>query len=209
MECELLASLLKRSRLFDVVGTVTEVKGAHDALESSQPDVVVISSRLQDGPVAGFQVLEGMRTLATMARSVLLLDTNENELVIEAFRKGAHGVFTRADSIRDLPTCLQQVHKGQMWADSSKLQLILEALMQAPRPRRVPPGGLKQLHGREEQIALLVAEGLTNREVSRKLNLSEHTVKNHLFHIFDKLGVSSRAELIIYVLQQRGGLPAP
>ena len=56
---------------------------------------------------------------------------------------------------------------------------------------------------REQQVAALVAEGLGNRDIAQHLNLSEHTVKNYIFHIFEKLGVSTRVELVLYVFSQR------
>jgi DNA-binding CsgD family transcriptional regulator len=59
---------------------------------------------------------------------------------------------------------------------------------------------LRLLTKREEDVVRLLAEGMQNREIARELNLSEHTIKNYLFHIFDKLGVSSRVELILYAV---------
>jgi DNA-binding NarL/FixJ family response regulator len=64
--------------------------------------------------------------------------------------------------------------------------------------------GLKLLTPREEQVVALVADGLSNREVARELNLSEHTVKKYLFRIFDKLGISSRVELVLYAVSHGG-----
>jgi DNA-binding NarL/FixJ family response regulator len=61
---------------------------------------------------------------------------------------------------------------------------------------------------REEQVVALVAEGLSNRETARELNLSEHTIKKYLFRIFDKLGISSRVELVLYAMNHGEPLPA-
>jgi len=60
---------------------------------------------------------------------------------------------------------------------------------------------------REEGVVRLVAEGLGNRDIAQQLNLSEHTVKNYLFHIFDKLGISNRVELVLYAVTNRGKIP--
>ena len=89
------------------------------------------------------------------------------------------------------------MHKGQIWASSNELQFLLEALAEAAPLRVVNAQGINLLTKREGQVVHLVAEGLTNRGISRELNISEHTVKNYLFRIFDKLGVSSRVELTI------------
>jgi DNA-binding NarL/FixJ family response regulator len=158
---------------------------------------------LEGEATAGFTLLQELRTSNSRARCVLLLDSDSDDLVIEAFRRGARGVYTRTEPAKHLPKCLFEVYQGQFWADSNMLQLILQALVDTPAPHLVNPEGIKLLQKREEEVAGLVAEGLTNRDIARKLKLSEHTIKNYLFRIFDKLGVSSRAELIIYVLGHR------
>lgn len=103
---------------------------------------------------------------------------------------------------------IRSVQQGQVWANSQELQFLLEELAHAMpiSPARMLRGG-ETLTEREEQIVYLVAEGYTNREVSVKLGLSEHTVKNYVFKIFDKLGVSTRVELARYAMSQQE-LPA-
>jgi DNA-binding CsgD family transcriptional regulator len=73
--------------------------------------------------------------------------------------------------------------------------------------RVVDPSGIRLLTKREEDVVRLLGDGLQNREIARELNLSEHTVKNYLFHVFDKLGVSSRVELILYAVSCSKRLP--
>jgi DNA-binding NarL/FixJ family response regulator len=68
--------------------------------------------------------------------------------------------------------------------------------------------GIKLLTPREEQVVALVAEGLSNREVAHELSLSEHTIKKYLFRIFDKLGISSRVELVLYAVSHGGSRQA-
>jgi DNA-binding NarL/FixJ family response regulator len=196
--------MLKRSPYsFDIVATVTSLAEARTALLDRDPHVVLVSLEMQGEATAGFTLLHELRKSDSKARCVLLLDAENDDLVTEAFRRGARGVYARSESAKDLPTCLFEVHQGQFWADSNMLQLILQALVDAPAPHLVNPEGMKLLQKREEEVAGLVAEGLTNRDIAKKLGLSEHTIKNYLFRIFDKLGVSSRAELIIYVLGHR------
>jgi DNA-binding NarL/FixJ family response regulator len=99
--------------------------------------------------------------------------------------------------------CIQAVYKGQIWASSSHLQVLLGALAQAPPARVVNAQGLNLLAEREGQVVSLVADGLTNRDIAAQLGLSEHTVSNYLFRIYNKLGVSNRVELVLYVMKQR------
>lgn len=68
---------------------------------------------------------------------------------------------------------------------------------------------MKLLSKREADVVRLVSEGLSNREISVQLKLSEHTVRNYLFHVFDKIGVSTRVELVLYCLQEKARAPLP
>jgi DNA-binding NarL/FixJ family response regulator len=93
---------------------------------------------------------------------------------------------------------VDQVHAGQIWAKRSELVHVMNAFSE-PAPLQVAKAdGLRILTRREEEVVSLLADGLQNREIARELNLSEHTIKNYLFHIFDKLGVSSRVEVVLY-----------
>jgi two-component system, NarL family, nitrate/nitrite response regulator NarL len=71
-----------------------------------------------------------------------------------------------------------------------------------PSLPHVKPGAMALLTRREQDIVRLVAEGMRNEEISQKLNVTEHTVRNYLTHVFDKLGMSSRVELVLYSLSR-------
>jgi DNA-binding NarL/FixJ family response regulator len=90
-----------------------------------------------------------------------------------------------------------------MWAGTDALRHMVGALTTAVPVRAVSANGYHLLTARQKQVVALVAEGFSNRDISKRLTLSEHTVKNYLFRIFDKLGVSNRAELIIYTLHRQ------
>ena len=130
---------------------------------------------------------------------VVLLDNSEPAAVVEAFRAGAHGIFSRTQPLRLLAKCIECVHSGQVWANSNELHFLLEALAR-PNHANFTHLADSPLSAREADVVRCVAEGLTNREIARRLKLTEHTVKNYLFRIFDKLGVSSRVEVVLYAL---------
>ncbi len=141
-------------------------------------------------------------------RCVVLLENCERDLVIEAFRSGAVGVCQRDQPYQMLCKSVYSVYSGQVWANSRQMRYVLEALT-AGMPRRITDArGKVLLTGREERVVSLVAEGLTNREVAQQLSLSEHTVKNHLFRIYERLGISCRAELILYLIGQKDSASA-
>ena len=150
------------------------------------------------------QVLRELRTLQTRPRVIMLLDDDQSELVVESFRNGARGIFCRTEVTTQLRKCIQCVYKGQIWANNTQLEHIVEALMQAPAPMLAEKRD-KTLSKREEEIARLVASGLSNGEVAQRLSLSRHTVKNYLFRVYEKLGISTRIELVLYILSQYNG----
>jgi DNA-binding NarL/FixJ family response regulator len=93
------------------------------------------------------------------------------------------------------------VNAGQTWATSEQVLYLIEALSTQPAaPEAVLPSA-RMLSPREEEIARLAAHGLSNRQISERLDLSEHTVKNYMFRVFEKLGVSTRVELTLYALK--------
>jgi DNA-binding NarL/FixJ family response regulator len=140
---------------------------------------------------------------------VLLLDSYDRELVVNAFRSGARGLFCFAESpFRLLCKCIQSVHAGQIWANDQQLHYLIEAVTHVPSLKMLSSSGMKLLTPREEQVVALVADGLSNRGVAEELALSEHTIKKYLFRIFDKLGISSRVELVLYAVSNGGSRQA-
>jgi DNA-binding NarL/FixJ family response regulator len=208
MNCQLVASALRPSRYrVAVVASATESMRALALLKEIQPDVAVISAQLKEGPLEGYRVLRELRPLRARTRAIMLLDSRSRESVIDAFRFGAHGVIFRDEPLETLGKCIHAVHQGQVWANSEQLGYVLDALTHALPLHVQDARGVNLLSRREEDVVRLVAEGMTNREISQRLRLSDHTVRNYLFRIFDKLGVSSRVELVLYCLQQRNSSP--
>jgi len=94
------------------------------------------------------------------------------------------------------------VHNGQVWANAEQMNCLVDAVAQVPTVRLVNAKGANLLSKREEEVVRLVAEGLSNHAIAQQLHLSDHTVKNHLFRIFEKLGISNRVELVLYTVSQ-------
>ncbi len=204
MGCQLLKNELERSRhRFEVVACSVNRAEIISALNQNGVDVALISENLQDGPFMGFEVLREARFYHPKTQVVILLKHSSRDLIIDAFRGGAKGVFCRNAPVEDLCKCIHVVHEGQVWANSMELKFLLDALANASPLRVVNSQGLNLLAKREDEVASLLAEGLSNKEIAQKLGLSEHTVSNYLFRIYNKLGISSRVELVLYVLKGR------
>jgi two-component system nitrate/nitrite response regulator NarL len=170
-------------------------------LEKNQPDIALINAHLEDGQLRGYHVLPYLQLLAPNTTAIMLIPGSERDLVVDAFRGGARGVFCRLESIKLLSKCIRTVHEGQIWADTRNLAFILEFLTELKPLRLVKPGGgMTRLTPREGEVVHLLAEGLSTREIGQKLGLTEHTIRNYLSAIYDKVGVSSRVELALYAV---------
>jgi len=200
----LLADALKLDPLLEVMPFESDSAILVAEVISRQIDVLLISSNLDEQPNRGFDVLRELRRSHPRTRSVLLPDSSKDEAVLRAFRAGARGVFSKSEPVEFLSKCVQCVHEGQIWANSQALRVAVEALASSPTVRAVNASGMKLLSEREIQVVRCIAEGLTNREIAERLKLSQHTIKNYLFRIFDKVGVSSRVELLFMTLSQTG-----
>jgi DNA-binding CsgD family transcriptional regulator len=102
---------------------------------------------------------------------------------------------------------VEQVHAGQIWGNCAELSEVIQAFSELAPIRVLNTDGMRLLTKREEEVVRLVAEGMQNREIAKELKLSEHTIRNYLFHIFDKLGVSSRVELVLYAASSAKSVP--
>jgi len=199
----LIADALRRDRKLSVTKATGNSLLAQAA--TLNPHVIILSETLGGTPGKGFEVLTALRSADPQTRVIILVDSAQREMVVEAFCKGARGVFCRSDSLTMLTRCVHRVHEGQLWISGAQLEFLLETLAQAPATPIVDTQGTNLLSKREQDVVRWLAEGNTNREIALKLKISANTVKNYLFHIFNKLGVSSRVEVVIYAASQRTG----
>jgi two-component system nitrate/nitrite response regulator NarL len=199
MSTQLLVEALGRDPQFHMIESASDGPGLLQLLKREKAQIVVVSTKLGENHGGGYDLVREIRAQSPTTRVIVLLDVSERTSVIEAFRAGAQGVFCRTEPLRLLNKCIQCVHQGQVWASSGELHFVLEALAQ-PTLANLHANGCSPLSAREIDVVRCVAEGLTNREIAQRLKLTEHTVKNYLFRIFDKLGVSSRVEVVLYAL---------
>jgi DNA-binding NarL/FixJ family response regulator len=162
-------------------------------------DLVVISADLSASPGVGYDLANSVSCAHPKVPIVLLLDQTTQAAVINSFRSGARGVFNRQESIGEFINCIERVRKGAIWAGAEESNLILEAFKGIPAPMALTEGSSSTLTTRELQVVRCAATGKTNKTIAVELGLSEHTVKNYLFRAFEKLGVSSRVELLFYL----------
>ena len=196
MATQLLCAALAGEPSFEAMalGEVSEIA-------ATDPHVVLIGENV-NGMARSCGLIREVHGALRDARVILLAEGRVRDLVVEEFRAGARGVFFRSESFDSLLECVRGVHEGQVWVSQTEIQFLVEAISEPIPMRFADSKGRVLLSEREQCVVRCVAEGLTNREIASQLELSEHTVKNYLFRIFEKLGVSSRVELILYAIAQ-------
>jgi DNA-binding NarL/FixJ family response regulator len=184
----------------EVIGEAADGAGAVATVCELQPDVVLMDIRMP-----GRDGLDATRELvATGARArVLILTTFDlNEYVYEAMRAGASGFLLKDVPRAQLVAGVRTVAAGDALLAPAITRRLIEQFVQRPpasiRPR---PPQVEQLTGRELEVLLLVARGLSNAEIAGRLVVSEATVKTHIAHALQKLGLRDRVQAVVFAYE--------
>lgn len=205
IQSQLLSRALRGRREFEVATVDLDTTVLRNFLQSNHADVVLVAgNHLPD-----LSLLRWLRVSYPKIAPVLLAENDDRELVVNALRAGAKGIFLFTQTpFPMLCKCIHCVFDGEVWINNQQMNYVLDALSDVPTLRVVSSTGRSLLTPREEQVVALVADGLTNRGVASELGLSEHTIKKYLLRIFDKVGISSRVELVLYALSHGEHRPA-
>jgi DNA-binding NarL/FixJ family response regulator len=191
-----LRRLLEAERDFAVVGEAASVREGVDVVATLHPDVLLLDMGLQDG--TGLDVLAGLNASGARVRTILLTAAADRAQILQGIKLGAHGLVLKQTATTLLYKAIRCVMSGEYWFARDQLPGLIDTLRKPPAPSGTSP--LDTLTPRELAVIAVIVEGGTNRDVSRELKLSEQTVKNHLSHIYDKVGVSSRLELAVFAI---------
>ena len=196
----LLAQALERRKELLVVDCVSDPLRLASAIVKQRPDVLLASVHLKRLAQDRFLELGNILAEYPDLACVVLLDSNDREVVVDVFRARARGIFICTERNTEmLQKCIRCVVEGQIWADATQMNYIVSALPSAHQRDLVAKRKISNvLSPREEQVVIQLAEGLSNREIAGRLQLSENTVKNYVFRIFEKLGLSNRVEVALY-----------
>ena len=201
----LLADALRRDPALDPIPFESQPSALISAAVDGNIDVLVMSSTFDEQNSKEFEILRELRKARQEIQCVLLLGSSKHEVILNAFCAGARGLFSKNDPSELLSECVRDVYDGKVWANDEAIGVAVEALASGPAVRTSNGKGMQLLSKRELQVVRYLAEGLTNREIADQLKLSQHTIKNYLFRIFDKLGVSSRVELLFMAFSHGDG----
>ena len=134
---QLLTEALRRDRQLEVLNLPPRSHDLIEAVKLHRVDVVVLSSNLDDQPLRGFGLLRELRGFVPDILAIMLLDSSKREMILQAFRAGARGIFSRHDSVETLSKCIRTVSQGQIWANSEQMTFAVEALANSPLLRAV------------------------------------------------------------------------
>jgi DNA-binding NarL/FixJ family response regulator len=179
-----------------VVGQAETIAQTQSAAAKFTADVLIFEAALSPNPVEA--VAEILRQNPKL-RIVVVTPGSEEELTLDLFRRGAHGIVSREVEPELLVECLRKVVAGDTWLDPQGVRWVMEAYRnQTNRPAGARPK--VQLTPKETLIVSCVTQGMKNKEIALRVGTTEQVVKNYLRKVYDKLGVADRLELALYCL---------
>jgi two-component system nitrate/nitrite response regulator NarL len=195
-----LRSVLEAEPGFAVVGEAGDGEQAVQLSRSLLPDVLLLDLAMPG--VSGMDALAELGTAPTPVRTILLTAGIEKPEIVKALQLGAAGVVLKSAATDLLFKSIRSVMAGQHWIGREAVSDLVEAL-RAQVAVEPPARDRFGLTPRELEITSAVVAGLSNKEIARKLTLSEDTVKHHLTNIFNKMGASNRLELALFAVHHR------
>jgi DNA-binding NarL/FixJ family response regulator len=181
-----LRSLLSMRQDVTVVGEAERVDAIAGLLADSACDVLLLDLQMDRDSLAEVE------KLAARAKVIVVTASERVEDALAAIRAGASGVVFKRFAVQTLMDAVRAVADGQVWMPPNLQASMATALRDPPRDPLTP---------REREIVELVAHGLRNAEVAKKLTITEDTVKSHLNNVFQKLNVRDRVQLTLYALR--------
>lgn len=190
-----LTDLLDAEPDISVVGDADSVEHALVRGPAVRPHVAVLDVRLPDGD--GISVCRELRSQMPELSCLMLTSFDDEEALLDAIMAGASGYVLKQIKGSDLVSAVRTVASGQSMLDPTTTARLMRSLRADPAEAPALAPELASLSPRERDILALIGDGLTNREIGKKLYLSEKTVKNHISRLLAKLGVQRRVQAAV------------
>lgn len=195
---DILRNMLATGDEFAVAGEARSGDETVKLARELRPDLLLLDLLMPNLP--GLDALKEMTTSDLHVRTMVLTSSITKAQVLHALQLGARGVV-RKDALGELLPAIHAVLDGQYWLDGRVVPNVVQLLSELAASTKVTaPANTFGLTPRELEIVTLVTQGCGNREIAGQLRISEETVKRHLTHIFDKVGMSTRLELALFAL---------
>jgi DNA-binding NarL/FixJ family response regulator len=182
-----------------VVGQAESLDQTVAAIQKFSADIVIFEAALSPNPA---DAVSDVLRQNTSCRLVVVLQEPDQEMTLDLFRRGAHGIVSREVEPEMLVECLRKVAQGEPWLESRAVAWVMEAY----RSQGLRPAGSRpkvSLTPKEALIVSCVTQGMKNKEIALRVGTTEQVVKNYLRKVYDKLGVADRLELALYCLSHR------
>jgi DNA-binding NarL/FixJ family response regulator len=189
-----------------VISTARTAQEASTHIQAAVPDVVLLDLDLD-----GDNGLDLLPTLLVNPTTRVLILTGERQQTVldQAVQKGARGILRKDASAEQVLKAIEKVHQGEIWLDRSTLGRVFTEFMEPASAHKPDPGAAMRasLTGRERKIIQMIVEGqgAANKVLAARLFISEHTLRNHLTSIYNKLDVANRLELYVYAVKHQLG----
>lgn len=193
------AALEDRTEL-TIVGEAGSATEGLKAVDELKPEVILLDLRLPDR--SGLKVCREILQRHASTKIIILTSSTDEGNVNEAIAAGAQGYLLKENDGASLANAITRVAAGQSVLDPTLTNQVLSLVKKRMEPR--PQDRLAVLSGQERRVLALLSEGLTNKEIGDRLNLTEKTVKNYLATVFDKIGVARRAQAAALYVQAGG-----
>ena len=197
--CQSLIAVLGLQKDLQVVGHAGSVSEARSVLSKSSADILLLDLKLPGQN--GLDLLRDLPGLSPQTKAIVIAGVEVEEEIVHAMRMGARGFLVKHCPTELFLKCIRKVYGGEIWLNGKMTEAVLVAL--SGKPGNNQPPEKNDVSRRELEVIQLVIQGYKNRDIGAKLFISEKTVKNHLSAIFNKLGVSDRLELTLYVFEKR------
>jgi two-component system nitrate/nitrite response regulator NarL len=179
-----------------VVGQAETLSQTQSAVTKFSADVLIFEAALAHNPV---EIVAELLRQSPQLKIVVVTPGSDEQLTLDLFRRGAHGILSREVEPEILVECLRKVASGEPWLESQAIHWVMEAY----RGHTLRPSGARpkvQLTPKETLIVSCVTQGMKNKEIAVRVGTTEQVVKNYLRKVYDKLGVADRLELALYCL---------
>ncbi len=185
---------------FEIVGQGATYDDALHIAKEALPDVILVDIGM---PGNGIRAAEAIRSACPAVKIVMLTASESTDDVVAALRAGADGYTLKETSGPALIDIVRNVHDGKSYVAPELAGRMLVEMSDQVVGKPSDDDPLDSLTSREDQILKLVAEGLSNKEIGRQLDLQEKTVKHYMTNIMQKLQVRNRVEAALLVSGQR------
>jgi DNA-binding NarL/FixJ family response regulator len=192
---EAVSNLLDKEADFSVVGETGDGNQLLQIIKQLKPDVLLIDLNLRKH--SGMEVLREIASPEGPMCPILLTDTIPKSEIVEALRWGARGIVLKSEPTQRLFKCIRTVVTGEFWISRQGVGALVQRLrgLSARQEENALNGTCRGLTAQQQLIIRAILAGCSNKDIAAELSIGERTVKYHLTHIFEKLGVSDRREL--------------